>query len=255
MVRAGGRDAELGEPVNRLSSGYAGERLGARVEGEHGQDGQGGHAAHGFDRGLELLELEERLHGEEVDAAPLEHRRLLGEDLQALLLGHATLAERPDRAGDEDVAAGDLARLAGELDRGAVDLDQLVLEVARGELPAVRSERVRLDHVCARLDEADMELDDGLRRAEVRLLGNAHARGGARDEDAHAAVGDQRRAGREPFEEAVGHRRSLLPASDRETGLAVSGHRGHLHRNLGGSTAPEWGRLLRRLRAESLSRS
>ena len=107
---------------------------------------------------------------------------------------------------------------------------ELVLEEARGELAAVRPERVRLDHVRAGLDEADVELDDGLRRAQVRLLGDAHARGRARDEDAHAAVGDERRAGCEPFEEAVGHRRSLLPASGWETGLALCGHRAHLHR-------------------------
>ena len=72
------------------------------------------------DRGLELLQLEERLDGEEVDAAAFEHRGLLGEDLHALVCRDAAagLAERPDRAGDEDVAAGDLARLAGELDGG-----------------------------------------------------------------------------------------------------------------------------------------
>ena len=131
---------------------------------------------------------------------------------------------------------------------------QLVLEVVRGELAAVRSERVRLDHVRAGLDEADMELDDGLRRAEVRLLGNAHARGGARDEDAHAAVGDERGPGREPFEEAVSHRRSLLPACDREREPGAV---------WASSSPPSFsavaphpvGRLLRRLRAESLSRS
>ena len=208
----------------------AGERLGACVECEHREDGQGGHAPNGLDRRFELLELEERLDGEEVHAASLEHRRLLGEDLDALLLRDARVTERPDRAGDEDVAAGHLAGVAGELDCGAVDLRQLVFEVLRCELAAICSERVRLDHVRAGLDEAHMELDDGFRRAQVRLFRDAHARGCARDEDAHAAVGDERGAGCEPFEEAVGHRRSLLPASGWETGLALCGHRAHLHR-------------------------
>ncbi len=80
------------------------------------------------------------------------------------------------------------------LTAGAVDLAQVVLEVARRELAAVRAERVRLDHVRSGLDEADMELDDGLGRPQIRLLGDPHARRGARDEDAHAAVGDERGA-------------------------------------------------------------
>ena len=45
----------------------------------------------------------------------------------------------------------------------------------RGELAAVGAERVRLDQVGAGLDEAGVELDDGLGRAEVRLLGAAKA--------------------------------------------------------------------------------
>jgi hypothetical protein len=45
-----------------------------------------------------------------------------------------------------------------------------------------------------------VELDDRLRRAQVRFLGDADAWGGARDEHAHAAVRDQRRAVGEALE-------------------------------------------------------
>jgi len=60
---------------------------------------------------------------EEVDAAAFEDSGLLGEDLRALGGGDAAagLAEGPDRAGDEDVAARDLPCFARELDGAAVD--------------------------------------------------------------------------------------------------------------------------------------
>ena len=233
VVRADRGHAELAQALRGLFGRKAREGLGARVEGEHREDRERSDAADAADRGLELLELEERLDGEEVDAAAFEDRGLLGEDLRALGGGDAAagLAERPDRAGDEDVAARDLPCLARELDCAAVDRMELVLEVAGGELGAVCAERVRFDHVRSRLDEADVELDDRLRCPQVRLFGNPHAGRGARDEDAHAAVGHERRAVGEPFDEAIGHRRSLLPASGRESSLALSGHRGHLHRS------------------------
>ena len=92
----------------------AGERLGVLVEGQQRDDRQRRDAADGRDRVDELLEVEERLEHEEVGAAVLEHRRLLGEELAALLRARR-LAERADRAADEDVAARQLPRLAGEL--------------------------------------------------------------------------------------------------------------------------------------------
>ena len=223
--------AEVAEPFCSAGGGEPRERFCARVEREHCEHRQGGDAADGFDRRLELVELEESLDCEEVDAAALEDGGLLGEDLLALVGLDRLVAEGADRAGDEHVAARDLPRLASELDAGAVDVRELVLEVVGGELAAVGAERVRFDHVRPGLDEADVELDDGFRRAQVRLFGNADARGGAGDEDAHAPVRDERRAVREALEEAVGHRRSLLPARDRVAGPALSEHRCHLHRS------------------------
>jgi len=108
---------------------------------------------------------------------------------------------------------------------------ELVLEVVGRELAAVGAERVGFDHVRSGLDEADVELDDGLGRSQVRLFGDADAGRGARDENAHASVRDERRAVGEAFEEAVGHRRSLLPARGRVAGPTLSEHRGHLHRS------------------------
>ena len=93
-----------------------GERLRACVEREHGEHGERGDTADRFDRRFELVQLEEGLDGEEVDAAAFEDGGLLGEDLAALVGVDAGLAERADRAGDEHVAARDLPRLARELD-------------------------------------------------------------------------------------------------------------------------------------------
>ena len=68
---------------------------------------------------------------------------------------HLELAERPDRAGDEHVAAGDLARLAREPHAGAVDRLELVLEEVLRELRPVGAERVRLDQLGAGADVAE----------------------------------------------------------------------------------------------------
>ena len=64
---------------------------------------------------LEVDEVVERLDHEEVDAAPLEDLRLLGIERRRLAPLELGVAERADRAGDEDVAPRHLACLAGEL--------------------------------------------------------------------------------------------------------------------------------------------
>ncbi len=174
VVRADGGDAELLEPGDRVARRHARERLGLLVEREHGEDGERRDAPDGGDRALQLGQVEEGLDGEEVYASPLEDLRLLGEDLRALLVrDRLQLAEGADRAGDEHVPAGHLSRFAGELDGGRVDCVQVILEVVRGELPAVGAEGVRLDQVGAGGDEAGVQLDDGLGRAQVGLLGHA----------------------------------------------------------------------------------
>ena len=193
VVRAEGADAELAELVGGFASAHAGEGLRFVLEREQRDDRQARDAANGLDRDHELVEVEERLEHEQVGAAPLQDRRLLGEEPGALLDARV-VAERADRAPDEDVAPGDLARLAGEADAGGDDLLELVLEVVAGQLAPVRAERVRLDQLGARADEADVQRDDGVGRSEVRLLRGAEARDGARDERAHAAVADDRRA-------------------------------------------------------------
>jgi hypothetical protein len=231
VIRADRSHAEVAEPFCGAGGGDPRERFCARVEREHCEYRQGGDAADGFDRRFELVELEEGLDSEEIDAPALEDGSLLCEDLLALVGLDRLVAERADRAGDEHVAARDLSRLASELDAGAIDVRELVLEVVGGELASVGAKRVRFDHVGTRLDEADVELDDGLGRAQVRLFGYADARHGAGDEDAHAPVRDERRAVGEALEEAVGHRRSLRPPRGRVAGPALSEHRGHLHRS------------------------
>ena len=79
--------------------------------------GSAGHRAHRLDRDLELVEVVERLEDEQVGAAALEDARLLGEQLAVVLLAVLDVAERPDRAADQHLAAGDLARLPRELHR------------------------------------------------------------------------------------------------------------------------------------------
>ena len=81
VVGADRRDPELMQALGRLLGREPGKRLRAGVEREHREDRQRRDAADGLDRGLELLEIEERLDGEQVDATSLEHRRLLREDL------------------------------------------------------------------------------------------------------------------------------------------------------------------------------
>ena len=169
-------------------------------------------AAHRLDRVDQLLEVVERLDHEQVGAAPLEHRRLLREEVAADARCRR-LAERADRAGDEHVSSRDLSRLPGELDRRRVDRLDLVLEEVAGELPAVAAEAVRLDQLRAGVDEADVERDDRVRGAEVRLLGRAQPGDRGRDERSHAAVGHDRRARSEPVEEATGHPESQAERS------------------------------------------
>ena len=203
VVRAEGREAERAQPRAGRPRRDARERLSAAVERHQADDRKARHRADRCDRGLEIVEVEERLHHEEVGAAPLEHARLLrveGRRLEALELD---VAEGPDRAGDEDVAAADLARLAREADPFAVHALEVLLEEVLRELRPVRAERVRLDQLGAGADVADVDGHDAVRRAYVRLLRRAQPGHGGRDERAHAAVRHDRRAGRKPVDEAV----------------------------------------------------
>src|SRR5581483_9510266 len=146
------------------------------------------------------VELEERLHHEQVDAAALEDARLLGEELGRVEPAQLDVPERADRAGDEHVAARHLPRLARDAHRGGVDRLRLLREEVAPELGPVRAERVRLDQLGAGADEAEMHLEHALGRAEVRLLRAAEAGDGAREERAHAAVRDDRRVAPEALQ-------------------------------------------------------
>jgi hypothetical protein len=210
VVRAGGRHVQPGEPLGRLLGRDAAERLAVRVEGHQGDDRQRRHRAHRRDRGDELVQVEERLQHEQVDAATLEHLRLLREERALLGVEPLDLPERADRAGDEDVRARDLARLTGEPDGRGVDPLELVLEEVRGELAPVGAERVRLDQLGAGADEARVERDDALRRPQVRLFRAPQPGHRTREQRAHAAVGDDRRPGTQAFLEAARHAGRLV---------------------------------------------
>ena len=182
--------------------------------------GERGDAAYRLDRDDELLEVEEGLDHEQVDAASLEHLRLR-RVLRAVLgrVEHLELAERADRPGDEDVAPGDLARLAREPDGGGVDLLERLVEEDAGELAAVRPERVRLDQLGPGGDVARVDGDDALGRAEVRLLRAAQAGHGLRDQRPRPAVGHDR-ARRCRVVRGTGSRFDCSPGSPRGSGEA-----------------------------------
>ena len=172
VVRAERADPELAQLVGSVARGHAGEGLRLVLEREQRDDRQARYRANGLDRDDELVEVEERLEHEQVGAAPLQDRRLLGEEPGALFgVRVVDSPSGPIEPADEDVAPGHLAGLAGEADARRDDLLELVLEVVARQLPAVRAERVRLDQLGARADEADVQRDDGVRGAEVRLLG------------------------------------------------------------------------------------
>ena len=211
VVRARGSDVELVEPLGCLLGRDASECLPVRVEGHQRDDRERGDTAHRLDCGDELLEVEERLEHQQVDAASLQNLRLLAERLA--LLGHVEalhLAAGPDRAGDEDVRSGDLPRLAGEAHSARIDPLEVVLQEVRRELAAIGAEGVRLDQLRAGADEARVQRDDALGRAQVRLLGAPQTGHGAGDQRAHAAVGDDRRAAAQALLEPARHAGSLV---------------------------------------------
>jgi hypothetical protein len=203
VVRAVRGEAERTQPRRRVLRLHAGERLSTGVEGEQCDERECRDGADRGDRRLQLVEVVERLEHEQVDPASLEHPRLLGAELRPVVPGELDVAERADRARDEDVPPGDLARLAGDADRGGVDLLELVGEVLARELRPVRAEGVRLDQLGARPDVTEMHLEHALGRAEVRFLGAAQPGDGAREQGAHAAVGDDRRLLGEPLLETA----------------------------------------------------
>ena len=113
VVRPDRRDAERRKPSGGGRGVDAAGDLSLVVEGEEGDDRQRRDGAHGLHGDDELVQVEEGLDHEKVDPASLEHARLRG--VQRAVLGeveHLELAERADRARDEDVAAGDLSRVA-----------------------------------------------------------------------------------------------------------------------------------------------
>jgi hypothetical protein len=134
---------------------------------------------------------------------------VLGEDQLAFLLEVAHVAERTDRAGEEDVPAGDLACLASELHAARVDALELLLQVVLGELVAIRAKGVRLDQLGAGADEPEVQREHALRVAQICLLGAAQAAHRARDQRAHATVATNRRAVCQPLEETLGHDATL----------------------------------------------
>src|SRR5437763_111963 len=72
VIRAERGEVERAQPLARDARRDAGDRLAFGVEGHQGDDGQARHAANRRDCAFEIVEVEERLHHEEVGAATLE---------------------------------------------------------------------------------------------------------------------------------------------------------------------------------------
>ncbi len=170
VVGADRGDIELPQAIRGFACVNARQGLRTVVERHQRHDRQRRDHPHRADRVDQLLQVVERLDHEQVGATAFENARLLA----VQLLPHPRrrrFAERADRAGNEDVATGDLTCFAGQLDRGRVDPLELVLEEMVRQLAPVSPERIGLDQLRAGVDEADVQRDDRLGRAKVRLLG------------------------------------------------------------------------------------
>src|SRR5437868_269445 len=84
----------------------------------------------------------------------------------AIAAAQLDIAERADRARDEDVAPGDLARLAGDAHRGGVDLLELFGKELPRQLRPICAEAVRLDQLGSGPDISEVYFQYALGRAE-----------------------------------------------------------------------------------------
>ena len=168
-----GRAAEPGRGLGRAD---ARERLGALVEGEQRDDRQCRDRADRVDRVDQLVEVVERLEHEQVGAAALEQRGLLREERAPVVLAVACSPIGPI-APPMKTSRPEISRAS----RASFTRSELIAPSSSSrkcarELAPVGAERVRLDQLGARVDEAEVQRDDALGRAEVRLLGRAQAR-------------------------------------------------------------------------------
>jgi hypothetical protein len=156
VVGPDGGQVVIRQALDRVPGGDPAERLRVLVEGEHGHDREARDALDGLDRGGQLVQVEEGLDHEEVDAAAVEELRLLGEEGTALGLVES-FSERADRAGDIDVVARDLTRLPGQLDACLVDRGDFFFEEPGAQLVPVGAKRVGLDQLRPGGDEARVQ--------------------------------------------------------------------------------------------------
>jgi len=113
------------------------------------------------------------------------------------------LADRPDRAGDEDRLAGDLASLPGELDGSEVDVADPAVEPVAGELDPVGAEGVGLDQLRAGRNVRPVNFLDDFGLGQVELVeGALEAHPACVELGSHGAVPEER-AAREPLKERI----------------------------------------------------
>ena len=172
----GGRAQIAQHPGGLLAAG-AGDRLAVVLDRDLRDHRQVRLGAHRIQRDRQLLQRGERLQHDQVDPAALQHGRLPAVQPGAAGAGAADhldrRPQRPDRSGDQHVAAGHLTRVAGDLRAGRVDLVDLMLAPVRTQLDGVGAIGIGLDHVGAGPDEAHVRGQHRLRRGQVRLLREA----------------------------------------------------------------------------------
>ena len=195
-IRSGRRD----NPGRHLRPGAVGQDQ-VLAEGQRGDDRQVGRLAGDLDRDEQLVEVDERLQDDDVDAALEQAVQLFAECVSPDRIRLASGAppgrlEGPDRAANERLAPGHVTCFAGQRGGPAIEQPNADLQAGRRQPEPVRPERQRLDQLGARREVFPVGGPDEVRPAhdelfQARSLGNPPAV----EERAHAAIGQQRALG------------------------------------------------------------
>src|SRR5271157_3054177 len=174
--------------------------------GELRDDGQAGEGADGINRQQQFFDIGKRFEDEKIDAPLLKGQRLLVKNgKNEIGLGMARLhadAERPDGAGDKDLARRGFPRFAGDLHAAAVQALHVVAEAEGSELEAVRPEGVGFDDLRARFDVALVDTENRFRLGGVEFVKAAYRSHGFVQHGAHRAVRNENRI-LQPFVEIL----------------------------------------------------
>ena len=174
----------------------------------------------------EVMEVEEGLDDQEIDAALEEAIDLLAVDRPdggvvrvAQLAGGR--AERADAAADPRIPSADVAGLAGDLGGAAVQATRLGGEAEAIQAQPVGPERQGLDEVCARVQVLAVDRPDEIRSGRGQLVQAGALRDAAGEQErAHPAVGEERAFGEAGGEAGAGLAHEARILAERPAGPA-----------------------------------